>query len=290
MSESPEYLKRMGELLVFHDILNSPDELTSANLEHVVTTFQEQHNLFVDGRPGKDTLWALQSPWVAALPKQPLVQCDADVVPGYEEGLSKTTLRQDAAERFRNLRTEIRQAGGFVTSDGGLRELTAEVNSSRSPTSMHYTGLAFDLYTSSGFFKPDRDPFVITRGETTFWQVWCRADDGEQKQLNAMYWHSWNSGVDLNKVVTGRFINFTETCSRFGFYPIKPRTPFTRPHHRNYLSAEWWHFQCNDLLIPALSQFGIELQKLNGYTPNFISTKGPEVWSNRKVIYRQNWF
>lgn len=288
-NESPEYLRKLGELLVFHDIIATPGELTSANLKELVTTFQEKKNLFADGDPGRDTLWALQSPWVATLPKQPLVDCEADVVPGYEEGLSKTTLRQDTAERFKSLRNEIHQAGGFVTSDGGLRELSAEVNPSRSPTSMHYTGLAFDLYTESGFFKPDQDPFVITRGENTFWNVWCRATNGQQRQLNAIHWKNSSSGVDLFKTVSGKFVNFTETCLRHGFHPIGPRTPFTRAHNRVYLSAEWWHFQCNDLLIPSLSVFGIELQKLKNYTPHFIETKGPDVWSHRRVIYGQNW-
>lgn len=288
-NESPEYLRKLGELLVFHDILTAPDELTSANLKEVVTAFQEQKNLFADGVPGRNTLWALQNPWVKTLPKHSLIECAADVAPGYEEGLSSTTLRQDAAERFKSIREEIHEAGGLVTSDGGLRELTAEVNSSRSATSMHYTGLAFDLYTSSGFFKPVQDPFVITRGEDTFWIVWCRATNGEQKELKAVYWKHWNSGVDLIKTVSGRFVNFTEICVRHGFHPIGPRPSFTRQHDREYLSAEWWHFQCNDLLIPNLSQFGIELQKINGYTPNFIESKSADVWDNRRVIYKHNW-
>src|SRR5690349_21832455 len=124
-NESPEYLRKLGELLVFHDIIATPDELTSANLAELVTTFQEKKNLFVDGIPGRDTLWALQSPWVAALPKQPLIDCDAD---GFKEGLRKTTLRKDTAQRFNLLRDEINQLGGIVTSDGGLRGLTADVN------------------------------------------------------------------------------------------------------------------------------------------------------------------
>ena len=288
-NESPEYLRRLGELLVFHEILETPEELTSANLKQVVTTFQEKKNLFVDGDPGRHTLWALQSPWVATLPKQSLIDCDADVAPGYEEGLSKTRLRADVADRFKSLRSEIHQAGGLVTSDGGLRELTAEVNQNRSPTSMHYTGLAFDLYTESGFFKPNQDPFVITRGQDTFWNVWCRASNGEQKELKAVHWADWNSGVDLIKTVSGRFVNFTETCLRHGFHPIGPRTAFTRPNNRKYLSAEWWHFQCNELLIPNLSQFGIELQKIKGYTPAFIESKSADIWDNRRVIFRQNW-
>ena len=285
-NESPEYLRKLGELLVFHGVLASSDELTSDNLKEVVTTFQEKKNLFVDGVAGRDTLWALQSPWVATLPKQPLVECDAD---GFGEGFRKTTLRKDTAARFNLLRDEINQLGGIVTSDGGLRALTDGANQNRSPTSMHYTGLAFDLYTESGFFHPDEDPFVITRGEETFWVVWCRATMGQQKELQAVHWKNSDSGVDLVKTVSGKFVNFTEACGRHGFHPIHPRTPFTRPHNRVYLSSEWWHFQCNQLLTPNLSQFGIELQKIEGYTPHVIETKGPAVWSHRRVIYGENW-
>ena len=290
MSESTDYLQKLGELLVFHGVISSVDQLTSANLKELVTTFQEQQHLFADGTPGRDTLWALQSAWVSALPKKSLVDCDADVVPEYEAGLSTTTLREDVAERFKRLREEVHALGGFVTSDGGLRKLTADVNQNRSPTSMHYTGLAFDLFTDSGFFHPEKDPFVITRGQTTYWVVWCRAEHGQETQLNACYWKNSTSGVDLNKTVAGRFISFSEKCAAFGFHPIGPRTPFTRPNNRSYLSAEWWHFQCNDLLTPELSQFGIELQKIKNYSPDFIASKSSDVWNHRKVIYRNNWF
>jgi len=289
MGES-DYLPKLGELLVFHGIISSSDQLSFDNLKELVTTFQEQKNLFSDGIPGRDTLWALQSPWVAALPKQSIVECDADVVPGYEEGLRTTRLRADVAERYKRLRNEIRQLGGFMTSDNGLRDLTADVNQNRSPTSMHYTGLAFDLFTDSGFFRPENDPFVITRGEDTYWVVWCRAEQGQEIQLNAAYWKNSNSGVDLIKTVSGRFINFTEKCAHFGFHPIGPRTPFTRANNRVYLSAEWWHFQCIDLLTPGLSQFGIELQKIKIHTPDYIASKSSDVWQHRKVIYRKNWF
>lgn len=290
MSESSAYMQRLGELLVFHQIIQTPEELTPDNLKEVVTRFQEQVGLFADGAPGRDTLWALQFPQVEQSAKLDFVDCEADVVPGYEEGLSTTTLRADVAERYRNLRAEVLGLGGHVTSDGGKRPLKAEVNSNRSPTSMHYTGLAFDLFTDSGFFHPERDPFVVTLGVNTHWEVWCRATGGQDQQLEAIYWKNRDSGVDLRKTVSGQFINFTELCGRFGFHPINPRTPFTRSQNRQYLSAEWWHFQCNDLLIPNLSQFGIELLKINGYTPEHISSQNISIWNNRKLIYRKNWF
>jgi hypothetical protein len=290
MSGASNYLSKMSELMIYHQIISVPEELTDANLKELVSEFQEKAGLFVDGIPGRDTLWALQYPVVMQAPKQSFVPCDADVAPGHEEGLAQTVLRADVAERYRLLRTEVRGLGGVVTSDGGKRALDADVNSNRSPTSMHYTGLAFDLYTNSGFFKPDVDPFVITRGEETYWVVWCRAAQGQARQLNAVYWKNEADGVDRVKTVSGTFVNFTDVCGKYGFSPIGPRTPFTRPANRQYLSAEWWHFQCNELLIASLSQFGIELLKLEGYTPEAIAAKNSNIWDHRKVIYRKNWF
>lgn len=289
MSDRTEYLRRLGGLLVFHQVIQAPEELREDNFKEVVTRFQEKAGLFTDGKPGMDTLWALQQPWVEQSPKHDFVECQADVVPGYEEGLPVTHLRADAAERYQRLRAEVLSLGGHVTSDGGRRPLNAEVNANRSPTSMHYTGLAFDLFTDSGFFKPERDPFVVTRGAETYWEVWCRAEGGEDKQLEAMYWKNSSSGVDLKKTISGKFINFTELCARYGFRPIGPRTPFTRATDRKYLSAEWWHFQCGELLTPNLSQFGIELLKINHYTPAHIRAQNENIWNNRKRIYQQNW-
>src|SRR5262245_16415552 len=290
MTQQSTYLQKLGEFLTYHHVLSAPSELNNDNLKQMVSKFQEGAGLFIDGNPGPNTLWALQFPIVTQAPKQPFIECAADVVPGYEEGLATTALRADVAQRYQQLRTEIRGLGGAVTSDGGKRALTADVNSNRSPTSMHYTGLAFDLFTDSGFFKPEVDPFVITRGEETYWVVWCRAAQGEQKQLNAIYWKNESDAVDRFKTVSGTFVNFTEICAKHGFSPIRPRPPFTRQTDRQYLSAEWWHFQCNELLVPSLSQFGIELLRLEGYTGESIAAKNSDIWDHRKVIFRKNWF
>jgi hypothetical protein len=155
---------------------------------------------------------------------------------------------------------------------------------------MHYTGLAFDLATTSGFFKPDSDPFVVTRGKDTYWEVWCRAPGGEQTELEAIYWEDWNSGTDLKKVVSGRFLNFSGLCRGHGFHPIGPRGSFVREADRKYLNAEWWHFQANDLLIPKLSQLGIEILGIEAYTPERIRTENDGLWTNRKSVFKLDWF
>lgn len=289
MTSEPAYLERFGELLVFHRLINSPGQLTSENFTEAVIAFQAKEDILVDGVVGPETLWRLQKAWVIQAEKLLFVRCEADVVPGVD-GFETLDLRADAAERYRALRREVTEGGGVITTAGGKRALTAGANANRSAKSMHYTGLAMDLATTSGFFKPDTDPFVVTRGEDTYWNVWCRGPGGEDRELEAIYWQSWNSGKDLKKDVAGTFLDFTDLCRKHGFHPIGPRSSFLRETDRKYLSAEWWHFQANDLLIPELSQLGIEMLMIDGYAPEHIQAANQGLWGNRKAVYGKDWF
>jgi hypothetical protein len=155
---------------------------------------------------------------------------------------------------------------------------------------MHYPGLAFDLASSSGFFKPDTDPFVITLGGSGYWEVWCRAPRGQETKLNALYWDTPSSGMDRTKTVQGKFFSFTKTAAKYGFHAIRPRLSFTRARDRRYIGCEWWHFQANDLLIPNLSQLGIELMRIAEYTPEYIRNANDTVWGRKQAIFQQDWF
>lgn len=289
MSDDTRYMEQMGELLVFHKIINLPEELTGDNFEALVMEFQEKVDILDDGKVGPETLWYLQYPWVMQAQKLLFVKCEADKVPG-SQGYDYYLLREDAAERYRAIRNEVVEQGGLITSAGGKRPLGEGAGTGRSATSMHYTGLAFDLATDSGFFRPDTDPFVVTRGDDGYWEIWCRASRGEDRELEAVYWTGWNGGIDKEKTVEGKFINFTGICGKHGFYPIRPRSSFTRSVNRKYISSEWWHFQANDLLIPKLSQFGIELLKIEDYTPEHIQVTNEHAWSRRRAIYQKTWF
>jgi len=289
MSKQKQYMSKLGELLVFHRVINEPEELTENNFDEIVMEFQDRADILMDGDPDEETLWALQYPWALQAPKMLFERCEADLVPDYD-GFDNLTLRSDAAERYRKLRRTVKDLSGVITTAGGKRPLSAQANASRSAKSMHYPGLAFDLSTTSGFFKPEVDPYVITRGdEANYWIVWCRAHGGQDMEFEAVYWKNWNSGVDLKTIVQDKFINFTELCIEHGFYPIKPRQAFLRQQNRKYLSSEWWHFQANDLLIPNLSQFGIELLKIEDYTRDYIISANENIWSNRKVIFKKSW-
>lgn len=157
---------------------------------------------------------------------------------------------------------------------------------------MHYPGLAFDVAVQSGFFKPDEDPFVVVKNvaEDPYWIVYARAAGGTQQTLQATYGSGgWSDLKIKTKEVKGKFINFTELCRSHGFYPIRPRPLYLQDKNKAYLSSEWWHFQANHLLTPKISQFGIELLRLEGITEAKIQNENDAAWDNRLSIFGVNW-
>lgn len=284
------FMKRMGELLAFHKIINRPEDLNDDNFDDAIVEFQEKADIMADGIPRWETLWQLQFPWVQQQPKLSFVKCDADKLPGIE-GHDHVWLRQDAAEKFNELRKEVLALGGVMPIEQGKRPLSEGVSMGKSSTSLHYTGLAFDLSSNAGFFKPDTDPFVITLGGSGgYWELWCRSSRCQDTKLNALYWDDPNSGKDRHKTIQGNFINFTRTAGKYGFSPIRPRLSFTRAKDRKYIGCEWWHFQANDLLIPNLSQLGIELMRIAEYTPEYIRNTSETLWGRKQAIFQQDWF
>jgi len=289
MQREANFMKRMGELLAFHKIINRPEDLNDDNFDESIVEFQEKVDIMSDGNPKWETLWQLQFPWIQQQPKLNFVKCDADKLPGIE-GYEHLLLRQDAAERYNELRNEVLSLGGVIPTAGGKRDLSEGAALGRSATSMHYPGLAFDLAGGAGFFKPDTDPFVITLGGSGYWEAWCRAPRGQETKLNALYWDDTTSAKDRTKTIQGKFFSFTKTAAKHGFTPIRPRLSFTRAKDRKYIGCEWWHFQANDLLIPNLSQLGIELMRIAEYTPEYIRNANDTVWGRKQAIFQQDWF
>ena len=289
MLKDAKFMKRMGELLTFHKIINSPEDLTESNFDDLIVAFQEKVDIMADGNPKWETLWHLQFPWVLQQPKLPFVKCEADKLPGIE-GYDHLWLRQDAAERFNELRKEVLALGGKLPTDGGMRDLAQKESAGRSVTSLHYAGLAFDVACNAGFFNPDTDPFTVAVAGNGYWEVWCRAEGGQEMKMNAFYWENWNSGIDKTKTIQGKFFNFTRLCAKYGFQPIRPRLSFTRAKDRKYIGCEWWHFQANDLLVPHLSQLGIELLRIPEYTPDFLRNANESLWGRKQAIFQVDWF
>ncbi|MEM6738445.1 MAG: hypothetical protein AAF620_20500 [Bacteroidota bacterium] len=292
MAYSKVFIEAVEKHLKFHRIIGDTLSISNRNLKSYVLKFQEKANIYADGIIGPETLWELQFPLVLSSKKLNWVRCEADKIVGID-GFNSFLFREDAAARYNLIRKEVLRLGGSITSSGGKRELTANVNEYRSSKSMHYVGLAFDLSITSGFFDPQRDPFVIVENKIKsgpYWKVYCRAPGGDAMTLNAVYWESWGSGITKKIEITGNFIDFTDLAGKHGFHPIPPRSGFLRGSNKKYLSSEWWHFQANDLLVPMFSQFGIELLKIEDYSPQYLKHVNSKIWNNKKVVYKQNWW
>jgi N-acetylmuramoyl-L-alanine amidase len=269
------YFEKLTEHLVRAGVVEAGTALGRSNFAEAVASFQRGGGLTADGLPGEDTLWALQQNW-ALQRRLGIVRVPADRIDG-SRGYDRFRLRSDIVDRYDSMRREVLAAGGVVTSAGSFRELGAEVTPGRSPTSMHYSGLAFDLATDTGMRRIDA-PYIITQ-EGRRWRVWCRSDAAAEQQLEAVL---WSGGRVQTRQVTARAFDFTATAARHGFASIGPRRVFPS----DYRGAEWWHFQCEAALTPWISQFGVELLSLSQYNVAGLSRQ-TDIWNNRKRLFKR---
>jgi hypothetical protein len=279
------YFERLRELLADRGVIDQSVVLDQDNFREAVRAFQESVGASADGIPGEDTLWELQADWADTRDLE-VVRVDADVwlPPGVTDwvpdrhGFDHFMVREDAARRYEELRAEVLGFGAVITSAGAFRDIAAAVTAGRSATSFHYSGLALDLSTPTGMQDPDADPYIVTQ-DGDRWRVWARASAGTDQELDAVV---WADGEVTTKTVQARVIDFTALASRHGFSRIGPRGCFPG----DYLCAEWWHFQCDDLLTPWVSQFGIELLSLRRYGRADLEAV-PGIWQNRKLIFQR---
>ncbi len=274
------YFAALEQCLINHGIINGSFLIDRDNFNNAVAAFQSRNGMTADGIPGEDTLWALQSPDAVRI-NRPIQVVDADRVAGYQDGYDRFRLRDDVAFYYEGLLDEIHSLGGVITSSGSLRDLDAQVTQGRSSTSMHYSGIALDLYVGSGMRDPNVDPFIVVESGSR-WIVYCRVPSGGQVMtLNAAY---HQGGRLRTRSVSARVINFTAIAARYGFANISRRACFPS----DYMCAEWWHFQNEYVLIPYFSQFGAELLKLDGVNESRLRNAG--MWENRKNIFKRDWF
>jgi hypothetical protein len=281
------YFAALKDHLVRAGTVAATDALDRSNFADAVEDFQRAEGLEADGVPGEDTLWALQRNW-GAVRNLGIQRVDADrwVPPPLtfadhdpdQHGYDRFRFRDDAASRYDDLRREVTAAGGIITSSGSMRDLGATVTANRSPKSFHYSGLAFDLATPTGMRDPDVDPYIVTK-EGDRWRVWARADQGQSRKLDAVV---WASGTTSTRPVTATVIDFTELAAGHGFHRIPPRSGFPG----DIMAAEWWHFQANELLVPWISQFGVELLSLAQYDESRLQA-ATDVWRHRKAIFQR---
>lgn len=261
-----------------------------------VELFQEANELYQDGIVGKGTLTIMNEQLPERLRftidgepdpdetfiKLPWTKVETDKVPG-SQGYSYFRLREDAAEAYNDLRSDVLALGGVITSAGAKRPITdSKRMASRSVKSLHYTGLAFDLALDSGMNNPKKERFVIEEVGARGWNVWCRTEDESVpvRRLEGYTYH--NTKV----IVEDRFFSFTDLAKKHGFEPISARRSFKGGG--SYLGAEWWHFQFEKALIPGVSTFGGELLKV--YSLSELKSKF-EPWEiSKNAVWKESWF
>lgn len=267
------------------------DGVFGEKTEDAVILFQEAEGLYADGIAGPQTLQALdealrnhllemhglgESSGEAAPQRLPFVRVPADK---YRDGYDRFFLREDAAAAYMQVREEVVEAGGRLTSSGARRALSARVSPSRSATSFHYTGRALDLHVGSGMESPARDPFVITRDGDRYWRVFVRAPGGQVMDLEALTYGSRRR----SRQARGKFLDLTALLEQAGFGRIRARKSFF--NGGTWLGAEWWHFQYEKGLVPQVSSFGEELLRVYDRQ----TLEGTPPWRFRDRVFRVNW-
>lgn len=298
---SEDIRKLQGGLALLGYKPGTPDGIFGANTESAVEAFQLDHGLYADSIAGLLTLreynrkmterGSAGKPFLISLPQaaEPVsspqlsslkwVKCDADVVPG-RDGFNSTTLREDAAASFNELRAAAKSLGGVVTSAGGRRMLDTSAGANQSRTSLHYLGRAHDLSLETGMKNLDTDSYIITRPdpESRHWRVFCRSSlSVEQLKRNPLGIPAGEFTVDAwyvaskkdaagktirqpaTQKVTFKGFDFTALAAKFGWEPIPARAAFFS--RGDILAAEWWHWSYTTGLEPG-RLFGSELLRV----------------------------
>lgn len=271
-------VKDIQQALVNHGFQIAVDGALGPKTEAAIIKFQKKNNVYADGIVGPVTAEFLFNKNddfkdVPRLFSNVKIDCDK-----YGAGANVTYLREDAAKSFENVAQELRSYGAIVTSSGGRRLLTASVGANRSKTSLHYLGVAHDLFVWSGLVDPNVDPYVAERNGERGWTVWarCKKDVGV-KTLNAYTYDQ------KQIVVTGNFVNLTEIMDNNGWKGINARKSFFT--NKNKMGAEWWHFQHEASLEPG-TRFGDEL--LKSYRKKKLEQYS--VWNYRNLVWKKDWF
>lgn len=205
-----------------------------------------------------------------------IIKCQADK---WRDGYDVFRLHAEVAQSYRDLYDEARALGLIITSAGSLRRPESGANSKgRASASLHYLGRAFDLHTRSGMFDVASDPYLVEpRGDgSRRWDLYSPHPSSDVIRIAAA---EWMGDEYICKNVYVNAYNVTELFARFGWEGIGYRSTFKSDGH--YGSAEWWHFQNTEGLIPGVTRFGDELEKIYSFT----RLRGTPAWANKNKVW-----
>lgn len=270
------------------------DVFTQA-MQQLVRKFQKENGLSADGIIGEKTFTVLARQFsdITFLQK-PLSQVPEKTTNSYtlervicdiytdfqkQNSYSGCLMRNDAAAALENVKKELNSYGCILATSGGLRDLYEKVSVGRSATSLHYTGIAFDLYLGAGMINTTIDPYVVQRvvkDNRTSYIVWARCSS--QKATSHIP-HAfvpenivtYASRIKAVKCEDDHFVNLTEIFNKYGFSNIKAHTSFEKGG--SMTGSEWWHFQFDKQLVKGVSTFGDELHKI--YTQKQLQNTPP---------------
>jgi hypothetical protein len=266
----------------------SDDGVPGPMTARAVADYQDKNGLTADGKVGPATLEHMGLTPTSAPADPEVGSCHfigTSRVPAQDDhghGYDYLTLRKDVGELWVKMWDIVQEAGGYLTTAGGLRRLSAGVSQNRSSTSLHYLGRAFDLATYSAMDDLEEDPFICTHDpdHERNWIIYVKASEGKEMELDAYTYKLWEARKDPQKV-TGKFINFTELALEHGFHRIGMRSYYlNRRQVSDRGGAEWWHFQYEGDLEEGKSTFGEELLKV--WTSSQLEGTGPWSLRNKK--------
>lgn len=156
-------------------------------------------------------------------------------------------LRSDIAPKWNSVATQIKTAGGTISSPYGdsTRAVTFRKSTGgNSLFSLHYTGRAIDLNQNLAGGKGQR--YYVQKelvGKDTFWRIYCKTEkqDGSQgtkitKDKKIKYYSFWaKKEIDLP---AAHYLDLTEKLHNAGFIRIRAHSNWKT----NSKGQEWWHF------------------------------------------------
>lgn len=218
---------------------------------------------------------------------------------------SYTQISSEFEARYRAVYERATELGGWVTSGGGRRSLSA---SRPHGIGMHNIGRAVDMAPYTGLYSnantdPNMKYLIIRdrpgdmRSKFTTWAIVDTSKPGydavkaaEAEAAGIIQNRTWT--VDLVRSMsdqstytwTGKAFNLTQIFEQNGFVRISPIDDFLV--HGKFRGVEWWHYEIREGLVTGVTTIGDEIHKLYTYSQ---AALGPERHPNYDQVVGKKW-